>query len=172
MTAPFVTTPAMDALRAAAVALLTGPPDVDATNPAAWCRRAAVPFSVFQEWEAIHGEAFRAWLFADVDPTGPCARRARGIRFWGAMDRALDAHAPNASVLKLYAEITGMVGRNAVPVQDTEDQDDQDAWMLIEGLPPELLTAMAQRAAARDAARRAAAPPPADDPDDGDESDP
>lgn len=153
----------MHRVREVAMLLLRGPPDVDATSPTAWCQRAGVAPEAFASWEATHGEAFRRWFFLELDPLAPIPRRARNVRFWAAMDRAVDQANPNASILKLYAEITGLVGRNAIPVVDPDVGDDDDAWSLIQNLPPQVLVALADAASAREAQRLTLAPemPPA-----------
>jgi hypothetical protein len=97
------------------------------------------------------------------------------------MDRALNARAPNASVLKLYAEIMGLVGRNAITPDNPDMDDDSDAWAMIEGLPPEVHRYFLSKAESREARRRRMSPegdPSADviegdhvDPVDGEEED-
>jgi hypothetical protein len=163
----------MHRVREVAMLLLRGPPSDEATSPTAWCHRASVDPATFAGWEATHGEAFRRWFFAELDPLAPVARRARNVRFWAAMDRAVDQASPNAATLRLFAEIAGLVGRNAVPVVDPVNDDDQDAWSLIESLPPQVLDVLAKNAAARERERVALTPPetPLPDADDTDEGD-
>lgn len=159
----------MHAVREVAMLVLRGPPTADATSPTAWCTRAGVDPETFGAWEREHGEAFRRWFFAEVDPLAPMARRARNVRFWASMDRSLDTSSPNASILKLYAEIAGLVGRNAAPITDRDDNDDDtEAWALIEGLPLAMLQDLATRAGERERSRVTATAPDVALPDAGD----
>lgn len=130
------------------------------TSPLVWCAKAGVSLSEWASWNAEYGEAFRLWFFGEMTADTAPARIARRILFYRTLDRAMGQAAPNATILRLYAEMEGLIGKNAIVNLGEGDggEEDEEAWDLIRKLPLAVHRALGQEAERLEAIRKEVRP--------------
>lgn len=79
-------------------------------NPETWCKQAGVSFDKWHEW--AQSIEFQTWFFGDLYDRQATVS-ALDILFHQALTRGMLKPDPNASILRLYAEMRGYIGRNA-----------------------------------------------------------
>jgi hypothetical protein len=135
---------------AARIVIVGGNTDYD---PEAWC---AVAFGgerpgYYAEMLALHGRGFEDW-FATQLPASEIEKAILDRAFVGAIGRALVNDAPNASMLKLWADIRGMTKDVAKPPQ-VPVISTAEGWEEIIKLGPDILEAARKLAADRETRR-------------------